>query len=144
MTRRQDRKHPPDAPPERALGRLLGATLAFASAFALTIVALTSLMTGAMAAEIGRHDTQGKPELIRFVRQECGFCHGLRLTGGLGTPLTAEALAERPAEALEATILYGRPSTAMPGWAPFLSEADTAWIVQQLLRGFPDETPIKP
>ncbi len=77
-------------------------------------------------------------ELTRFVRQECGFCHGLRLTGGLGSSLTAKALKGKPAEALIATILYGRTGSAMPGWAPYLSEADTRWIVDELLKGFPE------
>lgn len=77
-------------------------------------------------------------ELTRFVRQECGFCHGLRLTGGLGSSLTAEALKGKPTEALISTILYGRTGSAMPGWAPYLSEADTQWIVDALLRGFPE------
>jgi cytochrome c55X len=77
-------------------------------------------------------------ELTRFVRQECGFCHGLRLTGGLGSPLTAAALQDKPAEALIATILQGRTGTAMPGWAPYLSVADTQWIVNALVKGFPE------
>jgi len=77
-------------------------------------------------------------ELTHFVRQECGFCHGLRLTGGLGSSLTAAALKDKSAEALIATILYGRTGSAMPGWAPYLSEADTQWIVAALLKGFPE------
>lgn len=76
-------------------------------------------------------------ELIRFVRQECGFCHGLQLTGGLGSPLTAAALKDKPAETLSAVIRFGIPDTAMPGWAPFLNEAETAWVVKQLHQGFP-------
>ena len=110
--------------------------------FAAALLALTALLHPAWA-ETSSGQTPGaerQRELIRFVRQECGFCHGLRLTGGLGTPLTAQALADKSAEALEATILYGRTGTAMPGWSPFLSEADTHWIVHKLLQGFPDET----
>jgi cytochrome c55X len=78
-------------------------------------------------------------ELIRLVRQDCGSCHGMRLTGGLGTALTREALADKPAESLSATILYGRPGTAMPAWKALLTENDANWIAQQLLAGFPDE-----
>ncbi|MEW5967202.1 MAG: cytochrome c [Pseudomonadota bacterium] len=77
-------------------------------------------------------------ELTRFVRQECGFCHGLRLTGGLGSPLTAQTLSGKPPEVLEAAILHGLPGTAMPGWKPYLNEADVAWIVAMLLKGFPE------
>ena len=36
-------------------------------------------------------------ELVRIVRQDCGSCHGMRLTGGLGPALTREALADKPA-----------------------------------------------
>ena len=77
-------------------------------------------------------------ELIRLVRQDCGSCHGLQLTGGLGPALTPEALKHRPAESLIGTLLHGRPGTAMPPWKELLSEADAAWIVHALERGFPD------
>lgn len=78
-------------------------------------------------------------ELIRMVRQDCGSCHGMSLQGGLGTPLTREALADRSAETLAATILYGRPGTAMPPWKSLLNEAQANWIADQLLHGFPEE-----
>ena len=76
-------------------------------------------------------------ELTHFVRQECGFCHGIHLTGGLGSALTATALRDKPAEPLIAATLYGIPGTAMPGWAPFLSAEDASWIVMSLKKGFP-------
>lgn len=120
--------------PDWKFGLALGAAMSLVLAVAVT--ALTALMNQAMAAEVP--GTERQRELTRFVRQECGFCHGLRLTGGLGTPLTAAALADKPAEALEATILHGRTGTAMPGWAPHLSESDTRWIVSELLKGFPE------
>lgn len=74
-----------------------------------------------------------------MVRQDCGSCHGMRLTGGLGPALTAEALAGKPAASLAATIFHGRPGTPMPPWRAMLDEADAAWVAQQLLQGFPDE-----
>lgn len=77
-------------------------------------------------------------ELIRLVRQDCGSCHGLQLTGGLGPALTPEALKQRPTESLVGTILDGRRGTAMPPWQGLLSEAEAAWIVQMLQEGFPD------
>jgi len=77
-------------------------------------------------------------ELTHFVRQECGFCHGLRLTGGLGTPLTREALKDKDFDGLVATILHGRPGTAMPGWQPHLTEKEAEWIVRNLQKGFPE------
>lgn len=107
--------------------------------FAVAMLALIAMVNPALAdLSIHAPTAERQLELTRFVRQECGFCHGLKLTGGLGSPLTAQALAGKPREALEATILYGRAGTAMPGWAPHLSEADAAWIVTALLKGFPE------
>ncbi len=74
-------------------------------------------------------------ELVRLLRQDCGSCHGMRLTGGLGPPLTAEALRGKPAESLTATIVGGRAGTAMPPWRPFMSEAEAAWLVARLREG---------
>ena len=76
-------------------------------------------------------------ELLNFVRQDCGSCHGLRFEGGLGVPLTPELLKGRSVEALRDTILYGREGTPMPPWNPFLTEAEAAWIVQLLMKGLP-------
>ncbi|MBI5927141.1 MAG: cytochrome c [Aquabacterium sp.] len=76
--------------------------------------------------------------LIHIVRQDCGSCHGMRLTGGLGPALTPTSLAERPVPALVATILQGRYGTPMPGWQSMLDEQDARWIAKQLLRGFPE------
>lgn len=77
-------------------------------------------------------------ELTRLVRQDCGACHGRTLKGGLGPPLVAAALEGKPAESLKYTILYGRRGTPMPGWRPFLTDADAEWISARLLEGFPD------
>lgn len=100
------------------------------------IVLLTAFLLPATATD--SPDTARRAELIRLVRQDCGSCHGMRLSGGLGLPLTPETLRGKPVEGLVATISYGRPGTAMPGWRPFLSEAETRWIAEQLLTGFPD------
>ena len=78
-------------------------------------------------------------ELVHMVRQDCGSCHGMRLTGGLGPALQSERLKDWPLEALVATIHDGRPGTPMPGWAPLLSYDDTVWIARQLQRGFPED-----
>ncbi len=77
-------------------------------------------------------------ELLSLVRQDCGSCHGLRLEGGLGLPLTSQALREKSPEALKQTILHGRGGTPMPPWKPFLTEAEAGWIVDILLKGLPD------
>ncbi|HEX6137275.1 MAG TPA: cytochrome c [Casimicrobiaceae bacterium] len=76
-------------------------------------------------------------ELVRLLRQDCGSCHGMRLTGGLGPPLTPDALRGKPPDSLAATIVAGRPGTAMPPWRPFLSEAEAAWLVARLREGDP-------
>jgi cytochrome c55X len=78
--------------------------------------------------------------LVRMVRQDCGSCHGLRLKGGLGPALLPETLRDKPTESLEATVLYGRPGTAMPPFRAMLSEAEVRWIVERLMRGFPEES----
>jgi cytochrome c55X len=116
-----------------------GLGLGVVTVIAIAMLALTALVHTALAeVPSAAPSAERQRELIRFVRQECGFCHGIHLTGGLGSPLTAQALASKPPEALEATILYGRTGTAMPGWTPHLSETDAGWIVAALLKGFPE------
>lgn len=78
-------------------------------------------------------------QLVRMVRQDCGSCHGMKLTGGLGPALTREALAGKPTESLTATIYHGRPGTPMPPWRALLTEDEAAWIAQRLASGFPHE-----
>ncbi len=78
-------------------------------------------------------------ETIRLVRQDCGSCHGMSLQGGLGTPLTREALAGQSAEALAVIILHGKHGTAMPPWKSLLSAPQAQWIAERLLEGFPEE-----
>ena len=74
-------------------------------------------------------------DLRHMVRQDCGSCHGLRLTGGLGSPITPAALAGRDPAELSALILDGLPGSAMPGWRPLLTEAEARWIADYLLQG---------
>jgi cytochrome c55X len=78
-------------------------------------------------------------ETIRLVRQDCGSCHGMSLQGGLGTPLTREALTGQSAEALAVIILHGKNGTAMPPWKSLLSTSQAQWIAERLLEGFPEE-----
>ena len=97
-----------------------------------------------MACAAGLHaqpappSAQRQQELVRMVRQDCGSCHGLYLTGGLGPALTREALADKPLDSMAATIYGGRPGTPMAPWKAMLSEADALWIAQQLMAGFPE------
>lgn len=77
-------------------------------------------------------------ELMTLLRQDCGSCHGMRLTGGLGPALTRDALRDKPREHVAATIVYGRHGTAMPPWGRFLSDADAWWLAAQLIDGVAD------
>ena len=109
----------------------------------LTLLALAGFSLGAAAADVAASaslSVQQRTELIRLVRQDCGSCHGMRLTGGLGTPLTREALAGKPVEYLTGTILNSRPGSPMPAWKTLLSEVQARWIAEQLLAGFPEES----
>jgi cytochrome c55X len=105
------------------------------------LAAAPALAQQAAAGAITHGDpaVERQQTLIRMVRQDCGSCHGLRLTGGLGPPLTREALADRPLDMLVASIIHGRAGTPMPGWKTLLSEADAGWIARQLHAGFPQE-----
>ena len=85
--------------------------------------------------------TAGQPlparqaELRYLLQQDCGSCHGLTLKGGLGPALTPPALAGKPPEFLQYTILYGRPGTAMPPWRGILSDDESRWLAERLLAG---------
>lgn len=80
-----------------------------------------------------------RTELLNMVRQDCGSCHGLTMKGGLGPPLLPETLTGKDRDGLAHTVLYGRPGTPMPPWKDFVSESEARWIVDQLLKGLPDE-----
>lgn len=91
------------------------------------------LNLGAVAA--AQPDAMRQDELRHLLQQDCGSCHGMTLKGGLGPSLLPTSLNGKPEAFLVQTILDGRPGTAMPPWRPLLSEADVAWLVDQLLTG---------
>jgi cytochrome c55X len=105
-------------------------------ALALLAAAASPAAASPLPAEPG---DERQRALVRIVRQDCGSCHGMRLTGGLGPALTPEALAAWPPEAIAAIVLQGRPGTPMPPWRTLLSDADAQWIARQLQAGFPAE-----
>ena len=78
--------------------------------------------------------------LEHMVLQDCGSCHGLTLQGGLGRPLTADALTHADAEGLALIILDGVPGTAMPPWRPLLTEDEALWIATYLKSTSPVST----
>ena len=112
-----------------------GSVVRLAIIHAVVLLVLTLIGVGTAGA--AEPDGSRRQALVAMVRQDCGSCHGLTLKGGLGPALLPEALAGKSAGSLIATVLSGRPGTAMPGWSRFVSEAEAAWIVDQLLRGFP-------
>jgi cytochrome c55X len=91
------------------------------------------LPLGAAAAETPSPARQD--ELHNLLLQDCGSCHGMRLTGGLGPALTPQALQGKPREQLIATVSDGRPGTPMPPWKPLLSHSDIAWLVDYMMGG---------
>lgn len=108
------------------------------TALQVLLAALTCAAAPGANAETAPFDAAHAAALVRLVRNDCGACHGARLTGGLGPALLPSTLSEKPPESLRDTILHGRPGTAMPPWSNFLSEQDADWIVTHLLNGFPD------
>ncbi|MBV7378894.1 c-type cytochrome [Maritimibacter dapengensis] len=78
-------------------------------------------------------------ELEHMVIQDCGSCHGLTMKGGLGSPLTHEALDGADPGVLATIILDGVPGTAMPPWRPLLTDAEAQWIADYLLQQETDE-----
>ena len=70
--------------------------------------------------------------LLDLLHQDCGSCHGMTLQGGLGPALLPSALEGKSEAALIATILEGRPGTAMPPWKSFMTRPEVEWLVSQL------------
>ena len=106
----------------------------------LGVVASLSMMAGGAWAEVGDALSSVRAQtLVRMVRQDCGSCHGMLLTGGLGPAITSQALREVPVESVAATIYHGRPGTPMPPWKAMINEAEARWMAERLLAGFPTE-----
>ena len=104
----------------------------------LVLLGITVLALGtAQAGETAVPAPERQRELVSMVRQDCGSCHGMTLKGGLGPALLPDDLRDKPVESLVATILDGRPGSAMPGWRPFMSDDEANWIVSRLMGGFP-------
>lgn len=92
-----------------------------------------SLLAGVALA--GEPDADARQGLKYLLEHDCGSCHGMRLTGGLGPPLTPEVLANYPVEYVADTILYGRGGTAMPPWRGLLNEHEARWLAEYLIHG---------
>ena len=92
----------------------------------------------AFAQEQAISDSRQK-ELKHLLVQDCGSCHGLTMEGGLGPPLLASDVADKPKEWLRQVILDGIPDTAMPPWRPFMNEVEAEWLVNILQQGLSNE-----
>ncbi len=99
----------------------------------LCLVLAATLVPFWAGAEI---PSQRQAELRHLLEHDCGSCHGLRLTGGLGPPLTPASLGHKPTPALTATIRYGRPGTPMPPWSGLVSAEEARWLVELMKGGF--------
>ncbi len=80
-------------------------------------------------------DSERQQELRHLLKHDCGSCHGMRLTGGLGPALTSAALREKPDELLRQTILHGRRGTPMPPFANLLTSEEIDWLIEDLRAG---------
>lgn len=96
---------------------------------ALSLSAVSPILAGNLMS------VEREGELRNLLIQDCGSCHGLRLTGGLGPALLPEQLQGKSADYLSAVILDGRPGSAMPGWRPLLSPDEARWMANLLLTG---------
>jgi cytochrome c55X len=105
-------------------------------------IAVAALVLSSPPASAGGADPAPPParqhELLRLLHQDCGSCHGLRLTGGLGPALTPKALQDKPDASLVATIVAGRRGTPMPPWQPFMTQDEARWLVTRLKEGDTD------
>lgn len=105
------------------------------AALAAALVSGCLLAGAAVPAAGGELTAERRSELAHLLRQDCGACHGMRLTGGLGPALTPERLSGRSVEGLTQIILNGVPDTPMPPWDRYLSRTEAAWLARQLKRG---------
>ncbi|MCY1232481.1 Cytochrome C oxidase, cbb3-type, subunit III [compost metagenome] len=102
-----------------------------------TATVLAAALVAAPATAPAQPTPARQAQLAHWLRDDCGACHGMTLRGGLGPALTREALAGKPPESLVATVLYGRPGTAMPPWQPFMTQDEAQWLIERLRAGTP-------
>ncbi|PKM11779.1 MAG: cytochrome C55X precursor NirC [Gammaproteobacteria bacterium HGW-Gammaproteobacteria-3] len=96
----------------------------------MKIFILSAMLSSAVAAPPPEPARQ--QALRNLLKHDCGACHGLTLKGGLGPGLRPADLADKSNEFLTATILRGRPGTAMPPWNRFIDKSEAAWLVEIL------------
>jgi cytochrome c55X len=95
----------------------------------LGFVLALALAAGPAWAQAGADvPAERQAQLRHMLTHDCGSCHGLRLTGGLGPPLTADRLAGMESPAVAAIIRHGVPGTPMPPWKAIISDEEARWL----------------
>ena len=79
-------------------------------------------------------DARRQAQLRHLLLQDCGSCHGLRLTGGLGPALTPRPCAASRANRWSPPCSWAVRKPRCP-WAGLLSEDDAGWLVDRLIEG---------
>ena len=97
-----------------------------------TVFLCITLMSAAVTGPVKADEAQ---RLEHMLKQDCGSCHGLTMKGGLGLPLTREALEGKSPDMIAEVILDGIPGTAMPPWRPLLTTDEALWMANYLKRG---------
>lgn len=104
---------------------------------AILLAVLLAVLTGGTGTAAADAPTPARQaELATLLTQDCGSCHGLTRQGGLGSPLTADALRGQDDSVLATIIRDGLPGRPMPPWGPLLSDQDIDWLIH-LLRETP-------
>ncbi len=93
------------------------------------VAVITAIAAALCAAPAQAQDAK---RLEHIIIQDCGSCHGLTRKGGLGRPITPQALAHSDPQSIAAIILDGVPGTAMPPWRPLLTEDEALWMANYL------------
>ncbi len=104
----------------------------FKAAVVTLIVGLSITWTTQAKAEVTLERQQ---QLMHLLRHDCGSCHGMSLNGGLGPPLTPQALTGKSPEYLVDMIYHGLPEQAMPPWKGLLTQTEIRWLVYTMLKG---------
>jgi len=93
------------------------------------------LWLGFVAAAQADIENLRKAELLNFLEQDCGSCHGLKRNGGLGSPLHPENLEGRDNDVLVDIVLNGIAETAMPPWKAIINEEEAYFLIDHLRKG---------
>jgi cytochrome c55X len=113
---------------------------------AVVLLGVASLSLGAKVDAVGGSDgafdnrsvgyvvlsAERQAELLHLLKHDCGACHGMHMTGGLGPPLRPSTLSAKPETALVDAVLGGRPGTPMPPWRGLLTGDEARWLVRYL------------